>query len=185
MTGRHPVAVRGEDMVDGGELQQMAQLVELNRQKLERLGEQIQRLNAAVDEHREVLVGLKALSEKGGSKTMVPLGAGIQLVVDRPEDGGVVMDIGSGIQAERPITEAITMLEKRVTDIEQLVDTLQTEFDETEGQVSELAQTFNQGVAQLQEVAKQDESDEEAEDKSSPPKKKRRRSIGGELTLDD
>ncbi len=179
------MAVRGEGMVDGGELQQMAQLVELNRLKLERLGEQIQRLNAAVDEHREVLVGLKALSEEGDAKTMVPLGAGIQLVVDRPEDGGVVMDIGSGIQAERPITEAITMLEKRVTDIVQLVATLQAEFDETEGQVAELAQTFNQGVAQLQEVAKQDESDEEAEEKSGPPKKKRRRSIGGELTLDD
>ena len=179
------MAVRGEGMVDGGELQQMAQLVELNRLKLERLGEQIQRLNAAVDEHREVLVGLKALSEDGGAKTMVPVGAGIQLVVDRPEDGGVVMDIGSGIQAERPITEAITMLEKRVTDIVQLVATLQAEFDETEGQVAELAQTFNQGVAQLQEVAKQDESDEEVEEKSGPPKKKRRRSIGGELTLDD
>ena len=179
------MAVRGEGMVDGGELQQMAQLVELNRLKLERLGEQIQRLNAAVDEHREVLVGLKALSEDGSAKTMVPLGAGVQLVVDRPEDGGVVMDIGSGIQAERPITEAITMLEKRVTDIVQLIATLQAEFDETEGQVAELAQTFNQGVAQLQEVAKQDESDEEAEEKSGPPKKKRRRSIGGELTLDD
>jgi len=179
------VAVRGEGMVDGGELQQMAQLVKLNRLKLEQLGEQIQRLNAAVDEHREVLVGLKALSEDGSAKTMVPLGAGVQLVVDRPEDGGVVMDIGSGIQAERPITEAITMLEKRVTDIVQLIATLQAEFDETEGQVAELAQTFNQGVAQLQEVAKQDESDEEAEEKSGPPKKKRRRSIGGELTLDD
>ena len=179
------MAVRGECMVDGGELQQMAQLVELNRLKLERLGEQIQRLNAAVDEHREVLVGLKALSEDGSAKTMVPLGAGVQLVVVRPEDGGVVMDIGSGVQAERSITEAITMLEKRSEDIEQLVATLQSEFDETEGQVAELAQTFNQGVAQLQAVANQDESDEEVEDKSSLAKKKRRRSIGGELTLDD
>ena len=95
------MAVRGECMVEGGDLQQMAQLVELNRLKLERLGEQIQRLNAAVDEHREVLVGLKALSEDGSAKTMVPLGAGVQLVVVRPEDGGVVMDIGSGVQAER------------------------------------------------------------------------------------
>ncbi len=51
--------------------------------------------------------------------------------------------------------------------------------------MAELAQTFNQGVAQLQEVAKQDQSDEEVEEKSGPPKKKRRRSIGGELTLDD
>jgi hypothetical protein len=77
------------------------------------------------------------------------------------------------------------MLEKRSGDIEQLVTTLQSEFDETEGQVAELAQTFNQRVAQLQAVAKQDESDEEVEDKSGPTKKKRRRSIGGELTLDD
>lgn len=185
MTGQHPVPVCGDGMVGGTELQRAAQLVELNRQKLERLGEQIQRLNTAVDEHREVLIGLKAISEDEGGKAMLPLGAGVQLVVDRSDDGGVVVDIGYGIQAERPILEAISLLEKRVTDIEQLVTTLSAEFDETETQVAELAESFNQGVAQLKEETQTDESIEEPEDKSNTSQKKRRRSIGGDLTLDD
>ena len=183
MIGRRPDVPCGEVMVDGAELQRAAQLVELNRHKMERLAEQIQRLEGAVDEHREVLVGLNAMAADSEARTMIPLGAGIQLVVDRPEGGGVVMDIGSGIQAERPIPDAITLLEKRSGEIEQLLNTLQGELHETEMQVAELAQVFNEGVQKLQSQAPEEHVDDEEKKGDSP--KKRRSSIGGELTLDD
>ena len=37
---------------------------------------------------------------------MVPLGAGVQIITDIPSDYGAVVDIGSGIQAEKTRAEA-------------------------------------------------------------------------------
>ena len=177
---------RGEPVADAEELQQLAKLVEVNRSRMSRLSEQISMLEEAAAEHAQVLKALKALEAGPDAGTMIPLGAGTQLVVERSPGSGVVIDLGSGIQAERPLEEAIPMVEKRLEDIETLLSTLSEQFDSSEESVKEIVDQFNTLLSDLQaEAASEGTAEAEQESSSTEPTKRRRRSIGGDLTLDD
>jgi prefoldin alpha subunit len=118
---------------------------------------------------------------------MIPLGSGTQLLVDQPNNPGVVVDIGSGIQAEKEVSEAIEILKKRVSDIEELISSLQSEFNDTELKVKDLAAKFTNDADELQaeenEQLAKEETEEQTPSKTTP--KRRRRNASGELTLDD
>jgi len=93
------------------ELQRIAQLVEMNRQKMARIEEQVTKLTEIRLEQLGVISALKTLDTN--QSTMIPLGAGVQLPAS-PKGDTVVIDIGSGVQAERPREEAISILEARL-----------------------------------------------------------------------
>jgi len=184
--GRASRAARGEPVADADELQQLAKLVEVNRGRMSRLSEQITMLETAAAEHGQVLMALKGLEAGPDAKTMVPLGAGVQLVVERSPGSGVVIDLGSGIQAERPLEEAIPMVKKRLEDIEALLSTLNEQFDSSEESVKDIVDRFNSLLSELQvEAASEEDAEAGQESGTTEPTKRRRRSIGGDLTLDD
>ena len=165
--------------MDQQELQRIAQLVEMNRQKMARIEEQVTRLSEIRLEQLGVIASLKTLATQ--QPTMIPLGAGVQLPAT-PTGETVVIDIGSGVQAEKPRVEAIEILESRLQEVDEVMTTLQNEFAETEKIVAELATTFSDAAKQLQ----QQSADEAIDDQeSSPSPKRRRRKHGTELTLDD
>tara|TARA_B100001996_G_scaffold364301_1_gene333215 strand:- start:539 stop:1036 length:498 start_codon:yes stop_codon:yes gene_type:complete len=165
--------------MDQQELQRIAQLVEMNRQKMTRIEEQVTRLSEIRLEQLGVIASLKTLATQ--QPTMIPLGAGVQLPAT-PTGETVVIDIGSGVQAEKPRVEAIEILESRLQEVDEVMTTLQNEFAETEKIVAELATTFSNAAKQLQ----QQSTDEAIDDQeSSPSTKRRRRKHGTELTLDD
>ena len=165
--------------MDQQELQRIAQLVEMNRQKMTRIEEQVTRLSEIRLEQLGVIASLKTLATQ--QPTMIPLGAGVQLPAT-PTGETVVIDIGSGVQAEKPRVEAIEILESRLQEVDEVMTTLQNEFAETEKIVAELATTFSDAAKQLQQKS----TDEAIGDQeSSPPPKRRRRKHGTELTLDD
>ena len=165
--------------MDQQELQRIAQLVEMNRQKMARIEEQVTRLSEIRLEQLGVIASLKTLATQ--QPTMIPLGAGVQLPAT-PTGETVVIDIGSGVQAEKPRVEAIEILESRLQEVEEVMTTLQNEFAETEKIVAELATTFSDAAKQLQQQST-DEAKDDPESSSSP--KRRRRKHGTELTLDD
>ena len=174
-------------MSDAAELQRLARLVDMYRQQLTALGEQIERLSQASVEHQEVIQALESLDDESSPKIMIPLGSGTQLVVDQLNNPGVVVDIGSGIQAEKKVSEAIVILNKRAAEIEELISTLQSEFNDTELKVKDLASKFTNDADALQAKENEEPPKEEIEEstpvKSTP--KRRRRNASGELTLDD
>ena len=165
--------------MDQQELQRIAQLVEMNRQKMARIEEQVTRLSEIRLEQLGVIASLKVLATQ--QPTMIPLGAGVQLPAT-PTGETVVIDIGSGVQAEKPRAEAIEILESRLQEVDDVMTTLQREFTETEKIVAELATTFSDAAKQLQQ-----QSVEVPENDQEPPSspKRRRRKHGTELTLDD
>ena len=165
--------------MDQQELQRIAQLVEMNRQKMARIEEQVTRLSEIRLEQLGVIASLKVLATQ--QPTMIPLGAGVQLPAT-PTGETVVIDIGSGVQAEKPRAEAIEILESRLQEVDEVMTTLQKEFTETEKIVAELATTFSDAAKQLQQ-----QSLEVPENDQQPPSsaKRRRRKHGTELTLDD
>ena len=165
--------------MDQQELQRIAQLVEMNRQKMARIEEQVTRLSEIRLEQLGVIASLKVLATQ--QPTMIPLGAGVQLPAT-PTGETVVIDIGSGVQAEKPRAEAIEILESRLQEVDEVMTTLQKEFTEPEKIVAELAATFSAAAKQLQQ-----QSVEVPENDQEPPSsaKRRRRKHGTELTLDD
>ena len=165
-------------VMDQQELQRIAQLVEMNRQKMARIEEQVTKLTEIRLEQLGVIAALKTL--ESNQSTMIPLGAGVQLPAS-PEGDTVILDIGSGVQAEKPREEAITILEARLNEVEDVLNTLQNEFTETEKIVTELATTFTEAAKNLQEA-----TEEQTEETETPTKStRRRRKHGTELTLDD
>ena len=160
------------------ELQRIAQLVEMNRQKMARIEEQITKLSEIRMEQLGVIAALKTLDTN--QSTMIPLGSGVQLPIST-EGNTVVVDIGSGVQAEKPRAEAITILQSRLEEVEEVMDTLQNEFTETETVVTELANTFSEAAATIQ--AAQATEPVEVDTQAKPTR--RRRKHGTELTLDD
>ncbi len=124
-------------------------------------------------------------------------GSGVQLMVDIPGDSGAVVDIGTAVQAEMTRVQAADLIEERQIEISTLIDSLKKEFDSAEATVRELAETFNQGVAAMDEATPteepeptstpttQDEVLPESEQENTERPRRRRRGIGSELTLDD
>jgi len=160
------------------ELQRIAQLVEMNRQKMARIEEQVTKLTEIRLEQLGVIAALKTLGTN--QSTMIPLGAGVQLPAS-PKGDTVVIDIGSGVQAEKPREEAITILEARLNEVDEVLNTLQNEFMETEKVVTDLANTFTEAAKDLQQA-----TEAQSEEEETPTKpKRRRRKHGTELTLDD
>ena len=89
--------------------------------------------------------------------------------------------MGSGVQGEKPGGEAITILEERLSEVDEVLNTIQNEFTDTEKVVTDLAATFTEAAKKLQQVA-----DPEPEESEAPTKpSRRRRKHGTELTLDD
>jgi len=177
-------------MVDQEELQRLARMVDLNRQKMERIEEQLSRLENIHQEQSHVVRAVRAIPSEGAENILVPLGSGVQLVVDVQSDAGAVVDIGTAIQAEMTRQEAADLIEKRQNEISELIQSLKQEFDTSEETIRSLAATFNEGVASLENETKADEEPPTpVEQQKTPiedkPRSRRRRGIGGELTLDD
>jgi prefoldin alpha subunit len=169
---------------DRAELQQIAQLVEMNRERLQALEQQVHRLEEVRLEQVRAIMSLEAIPEDGATDVMIPLGGGVQIIADVSAEAGAVVDIGSGIQAERTRVEALEMLNSRNQELMQLMDQMKTEFDETEKVVLDLANQFNDGVATLQEDATE-EAPPSPSQTETPSPKRRRRKRGTDLTLDD
>jgi|TARA_X000001036_G_scaffold280443_1_gene260495 prefoldin alpha subunit len=165
------------------ELQRIARLVEANRERMEALEAQLRRLEAVRMEQVNALKALESIPDTGTKGAMVPLGAGVQIIADIPSDYGAVVDIGSGIQAERTRAEAAEILSTRNNELTDLTERMKTEFDQLEESTMALAGEFNEKMTAIES------GDEPEAPVDSPahdePKRKSRRRRGTELTLDD
>ena len=169
---------------DRTELQRIAQLVEVNRERLQALEQQVRNLEGIKLEQEHALAALLSISEDGANGAMIPLGAGVQLVADIPPDGGAVIDIGSRIQAEKTREEAAQILGKRNEELNDIMDSLRKEYEDLEKHVVELATKFNDAVEEAKPPSEETPS-EKQQSTDTPSKRKPRRKRGTELTLDD
>ena len=172
--------------VDRDELQQIAQLVEANRERMQAIEQQIHQLEAIRIEQIQAIEALLAIPEDGAVGAMIPLGSGVQIVTDIPADAGAVIDIGSRVQAERTRDEAAEILGKRSEEIVAIIERMKSEFDELENSTVGLAQKFNEGIEAMQsEIPQNEEPVRKATGGSESSARRRKRKRGTDLTLDD
>mgnify|MGYP006079891967 CR=1 FL=1 len=172
-------------VVDKAELQQIAQQVEISRERLQAMEQQIQRLEEVKLEQARAIDTLRLIPKEGSKGVMIPLGSGVQILANIPENTSAIIDIGSRIQAEKTREEALSMLEKRNEELNIILDKIKSESTVLEQYVVSLAHQFTTGVENLQE--KEIDISEpiiETDTPSVSPSRKRRKR-GTELTLDD
>ena len=164
------------------ELQRLAQLVEVNRERLQALEQQVRNLEQIKIEQEHAMDALVSIPDGGAKGAMVPLGAGVQIVADIPAQAGAVVDIGSRVQAERTRSEAIEILRNRNQELKGIIESLKGEHEELESNIVTLATRFNEIANDTQApVVDQDTKHPQA----NQPKRRSRRKRGTELTLDD
>ena len=173
--------------VNQAELQRIAQQVEQNRQRMESIEQQIRRLEQIRLEQMQTIETLSAIPPGGAKGAMIPLGAGVQIVANIPAETGAVIDIGSRVQAEKPRTEAIKILQKRTDEILIIMEKMKLEFDSIEETTISLANIFNGQIATLQDEPKPETTPQVKlpEQPSTPQPSRKKRKRGTELTLDD
>ena len=172
--------------VDRDELQQIAQLVEANRERMQAIEQQIHQLEAIRIEQIQAIEALLAIPEDGAEGAMIPLGSGVQIVADIPADAGAVIDIGSRVQAERTRVEAAEILSKRSEEIVLIIERMKSEFNDMENSTVDLAQKFNEGVEAIQsETPQNEEPVRKASGGPGSSARGRKRKRGTDLTLDD
>lgn len=121
------------------EAQRLERLVQMNRDQLARIEDQLERLDGVRQEQANVIRALTAASEGGAGRAMIPLGGGVQLVVELPADGGAVIDLGSSVFAELPHDEAATVLATRQDEVAGLIEQLNEQRGQLEGAITQYA----------------------------------------------
>tara|TARA_B110001452_G_C15240143_1_gene429316 strand:- start:3249 stop:3767 length:519 start_codon:yes stop_codon:yes gene_type:complete len=172
-------------MVDSTELQQMARLVDMNRQRLEEIQLQIDRVEAVQLEHDDTRQALNALSN--GSSGHIPLGAGVMVPI--PKNTTTIVDLGSGVFGERAPKDAAELVTKRLNDLSELKSQFESEATMLSQRIEELASTFERAAKEMsqskEEMPQQAIPQITPQPTPEPAPKRRRRGMGGELTLDD
>ena len=181
-----PLLQRLSVMSDRVELQRLARLIEVNRQRLQQVEDQIGQLDLVIRDHEETEASIAAIKDSDDS--MIPLGAGVHLRV--PQQDKVVIDLGSGIFAERGLNSAIGIMQNRQKDLQGAIDELMQQKDVTEERIRELATTFEAGAREIapekvEEITGRGVPAAAPVEDSLKQKRKRGRGFGGELTLDD
>ena len=166
-------------MVDSSELQRMARLVDMNRQRLEEINQQIERIEAVQLEHDDTRRALKSLSE--GSNGHIPLGAGVMVPI--PKNSTTIVDLGSGVFGERSPENAEQLVSKRLDDLTELKSQFEAEAAMLTHRIEELATAFETTAQQMTQSQEVEETP--VENPEEKTKRRRRRGVGGELTLDD
>lgn len=166
-------------MIDSSELQRMARLVDMNRQRLEEINQQIERIETVQLEHDDTRRALNSLSQ--GKNGHIPLGAGVMVPI--PKDATTIVDLGSGIFGERSPESAEELVSQRLEDLTELKSQFEAEAAMLTQRIEELATAFESAAKEMtQPQPVEEESVEKPEEKST---RRRRRGVGGELTLDD
>jgi len=169
------------------ELKRMARLVEINRQRLEQINDQISRLEIVQAEHADVETTLAGISQSNAPvNAMLPLGAGVHFSTTFNSEATAVIDIGSGVFAEKNVGDAAENIRIRIADLGKVIAELSTEAESIESKIAEMSEEFDQiAKRQVAEISEPTASNTEQEESPNEDSKRSRRRFGGELTLDD
>jgi len=166
-------------MVDSSELQRLARLVDMNRQRLEEINQQIERIEVVQLEHDDTKRALSALSD--GKSGHIALGAGVMVPI--PNNSTTLVDLGSGVFGERTPDSAKELVAKRLEDLTELKSQFEADAAMLTQRIEELAKTFENAAKEMTTPSEEVENTvQKPEEKSS---RRKRRGFGGKLTLDD
>ena len=165
------------------ELQRLASLVEMNKARLEEVGKQSERIYSVISEHESAIISLSAIySNRSGH---LPIGAGILIPLPSTDEQKTLVDIGSGIIAEKNHKEAIIILESRIEELKTVLEKMDSESQILQNEINKLSLDFSDAANRLKPSDSEKATATDVIDSTKEKPKKQRRRFGNELTLDD
>ena len=168
----------------------------MNRERFHEVQERIEQVINVLGQHDVTATILETLATKDHASAMkmhVSIGAGVTLTCQHPGggEGTTIVDLGSGIFGERSWSDAAALTRERMEELGALLENLQSQSQQLEATVTNLAQSFNSATEMMKREEASD-SQEAAKGDDLPmelPEAKQQRRRGGmfgnELTLDD
>ena len=168
----------------------------MNRERFHEVQERIEQVINVLGQHDVTATILETLATKDHASPMkvhVSIGAGVTLTCQHPGggEGTTIVDLGSGIFGERSWSDAAALTRERMEELGALLENLQSQSQQLEATVTNLAQSFNSATEMMKREEASD-SQEAAKGDDLPmelPEAKQQRRRGGmfgnELTLDD
>ena len=133
-------------MTNQEEIQRLARLSDMNRQRLTQIEDQVVRLTTVKEEHTQVSTSLENINSDNKQSSLIPIGAGIHLPITFNKEQTTLVDIGSGIFLEKHPEEAAKILENRISEIQALIDSLTSEYQKTESKILEITTQLNTSI---------------------------------------
>tara|TARA_B100001778_G_scaffold45424_1_gene33163 strand:- start:843 stop:1358 length:516 start_codon:yes stop_codon:yes gene_type:complete len=166
------------------ELQRLARLVDMNKKRLDEIEFQLERLQNVIEEHQSALHSIQAISSS--NKGHIPIGAGVMIPLSSEFEPSTLVDLGSGVFAEKTHEDASQLLIKRSSELEVLQNKLLNEREQLTHQITTNSEEFEKLAHVFSSQQDQNQPlEEESEKESQKSQRKPRRRFGSELTLDD
>lgn len=106
------MAARGEDV------EQSLVLLDTYQRQLEAISQQLQLLQAVLDDTVRARESLEGLSKEASRELLVPLGANTFIYAEAKKGDKVLSGIGAGLSMEKSRTEAVTQLASRAGEVQ-------------------------------------------------------------------
>mgnify|MGYP001271999915 FL=1 len=166
------------------ELQRLARLVDMNKKRLDEIEFQLERLQNVIEEHQSALHSIQAISSS--NKGHIPIGAGVMIPLSSEFEPSTLVDLGSGVFAEKIHEDTSQLLIKRSSELDVLQNKLLNEREQLTHQITTNSEEFEKLAHVFSSQQDQNQPlEEESEKESQKSQRKPRRRFGSELTLDD
>ena len=126
-------------MIANNPIQQFAQQMEGLQQQLALLKHQLSELHSVKE-------GLESLGEASRNETLIPLGAGVYARGKVSESEKVLMNVGSSVVVEKPVSDALKTVEEQIKQLDDIAEQMEAEM----GQVGQIMQMLQ---SQMQEIS--------------------------------
>jgi len=127
-------------MSNDEELQKYMILLEQYKEQINQLEMQSQYLQAAVMDYNKAKVTLENLSKTDdGSETLIPIGGGAFVYASLKNTSKVLIDIGSGLAAEKNFDDAIKKIDGRLENLQKNQERLNTMIESFQAEAADIS----------------------------------------------
>ena len=138
-------------MVNQQEFRQKVNTLQQLNSQLEAFQNQLDFIDEVIEGHNQAKKTMENYSKKEqGSQLLVPIGANSYLQSRVGDKDKVLIGLGADISAEKEVSEAMEIVEKRKEEFKETKDDLMEDFEELKQQAQKLEQEVRQEYQELQ-----------------------------------
>jgi prefoldin alpha subunit len=127
------------------EFQRYAALIDYYKSQLDSIENQYNYLQAAIMDYQKAKITVEKLAEtKSGNEILIPIGGGVFTYATTKKPSKVLTDIGSGIVIEKTPKDALLVMDKRIKDLQQNIDSLNKMSQQIQDQMQEISNKAQQ-----------------------------------------
>jgi len=122
------------------EFQRYAAMVDYYKSQLESIEQQNNYLQAAVMDYQKAKLTVQKLAEtKSGNEMLIPIGGGVFTYATTKKPSKVLADIGSGVVIEKDPKDALSIIDKRIKELQNNQESLNDMSEKIQDQMREIS----------------------------------------------